>query len=204
MPISFKYKAIFIHNPKTGGTSIEDLLDIEASKDNLLCGDYENCDYALQHMPYKELKSAIDPTIFDSFFKFTFVRNPWDRLVSTYHWRDRCYPTFSDFIYFIDKLLTRYNNNNLEDYPGFARHNASHYLPQYLYIGQDVKIYRFEDFNNGVKDLRKCLNITKTIKHNNISKHKHYSYYYTDDLIKIVARIYAEDIKLFNYTFEKP
>jgi hypothetical protein len=204
MPISFKYKAIFLHNPKTGGTSIESLLEIAGTKENLLCGDYENCDYALQHIPYEGLKEMINPDVFNIYFKFTFVRNPWDRLVSTYHWSTRGYPTFTDFVNFIDKLFTKYKDNNLEAYPEYNKHCASHYLPQYLYTGDDVKIYRFEDFNNGVKDLCKHLGITTQVKHINLGKHKHYSCYYTDDLIKIVARVYAEDIKRFGYTFERP
>lgn len=87
MPIFHSKKVLFLHNPKTGGSTVESMFSIKMSPEyfyndgrNYLQGN--NC--ALQHLSYEALKKKLAPEIFHSYYKFTFVRNPWDRLVSTY------------------------------------------------------------------------------------------------------------------------
>ena len=62
-----RHRCIFIHIPKTAGSSIVEMLFNEPSR----------------HIPYFVYRDA-NPEKFRQFFKFAFVRNPWDRLVSTY------------------------------------------------------------------------------------------------------------------------
>ena len=68
--ISHQYKCIFIHIPKTGGTSIENVLSQDKSKgsDHRLLHEYSNC------------------SDFDSYFKFAVVRNTYDRIWSIYRY----------------------------------------------------------------------------------------------------------------------
>ena len=83
--ILHKHKAIFIHVPKTGGTSIENFFgrvwDPEISKIEdysiMLGPSLNHCFYdkILEHHPQA-------PT----YFSFSFVRNPWARAVSHYRW----------------------------------------------------------------------------------------------------------------------
>src|SRR5258707_7699115 len=62
-----EFRCIFIHIPKTAGTSLSQALFGRHSR----------------HIPYIEYEKG-NPRKFRQYFKFTFVRNPWDRLVSTY------------------------------------------------------------------------------------------------------------------------
>lgn len=62
---SEKYKVIFIHIPKTGGTSIEKVFNPGIGSSHMKMCDYENI---------------------DKYYKFTVVRNPWERIWSMYHY----------------------------------------------------------------------------------------------------------------------
>ena len=62
-----RYRCFFIHIPRTGGNSIASTI----------------LDGRTAHTPYFVYQRAY-PDEFDEFFKFCFVRNPWDRLVSAY------------------------------------------------------------------------------------------------------------------------
>ena len=71
--VSSKYPLIFLHIPKCAGTSLCNMLQIP--KDSRGHGSYE------------ELKRRINPEIWNNHKKFTVVRNPFDRIVSTYAYR---------------------------------------------------------------------------------------------------------------------
>jgi hypothetical protein len=68
--ISHEHKFIFVHVPKTGGTSIESLLDLSGAKHNT-ARQYRN----------------FFPDVWKRYFSFAFVRNPWDRVLSFYMFR---------------------------------------------------------------------------------------------------------------------
>ena len=158
MPISSKYKCIFLHCPKTGGTTIENIMDMNKIE-NLVTWKYPNNSLALQHLTYNQLKNKINPEEFNTYFKFTFVRNPWDRLVSDYCWNNRNYATFRDFVFFVRDLIKKYPGDEIFKCPQLKTHNCGHFIPQTLYIGPDVKIYRFENYTDGLNEIFKILNI---------------------------------------------
>lgn len=202
MPISDPLKVIFFHNPKSGGTTIEQLLDMKGP-DMFISRKYlPNEVYSLEHLPYTEMQKRINPEVFDTYFKFTVVRDPWDRVVSTYCWNQRGYKTFEEFVDFIDRLYTDYNAETLSSYPEFNKKYCSHLFPQYIYTGKDVTVYRYEHFNHDVTSLLQQLNIQKSIPRENKSSHKHYAAYYTERTRNIIGKVYAEDIFRFGYKFE--
>ena len=99
MPIIHNLKAIFIHIPKTAGTSIEYTLIDNADKRNYKIEDEKNwygnvkspsklykskfC-YELDHSTLRYMKNNCK--FYDkTYFKFSFVRNPYARLVSEFH-----------------------------------------------------------------------------------------------------------------------
>ena len=91
--ISHRHKCIFVHVPKTGGTSIEDAFVSELGlsfeeRGQLLIGANPGNQgpRRISHFTAVELLESghITRKLFESYFKFGFVRDPWDRAVSTY------------------------------------------------------------------------------------------------------------------------
>src|SRR5215813_14048351 len=83
--ISHKHKFIFVHIPKTAGTSIEEALRDETCQLLRNEWDHTRAPHApLNHLTLRELADChiLTPAQLKSYFKFCFVRNPWDRLVS--------------------------------------------------------------------------------------------------------------------------
>ena len=217
--ICHKYKCIFVHIPKTAGQSIEHVflnllgLSWEEREPLLLKFNYDKNlgPPRLAHLKAQEyLKyNYISQSMFDSYYKFSFVRNPWSRIVSFYNYR-RYYQLFS-FKHFVTKRL---KNKILEKDYWFIG-------PQYEFImnhnGDIVVDYigRFENLQNdfnvicnalGLKDAklphvnkaREASFMQKFLKKSKI----HYSEYYDEETKEIVENAYKKDIQIFNYSFE--
>ncbi len=99
VPISHKHKTIFIHVPRTGGSSIEKALGIYGRNND---GANECCieilfglssTIYLQHLTILEIQDRMtkDPggkDLFREYFKFAFIRNPYDRIISEYFYSE--------------------------------------------------------------------------------------------------------------------
>ena len=99
MIISAGRNYIFVHIPKTGGTSMALALEDRVMKDDILIGDTPKAvkrrgrlkDAAARgrlwkHSTLSDIDGLVPPEQVQRAFVFTLVRNPWDRLVSYYHW----------------------------------------------------------------------------------------------------------------------
>jgi hypothetical protein len=205
MPVSDMYHAIFLHNPKTGGSTIQLLLEIPQPLINLayIQPGSTGMLVSIHHLTYRLIQQVVPPVKFQTYFKFTYVRNPWDRVVSTYHYDRRGFKRFDDFVDFIDWLYQNYDDTTIFDFPKFEPYLCFHLLRQHLFTGPDVMVYRFENFATDTADLLGRLGINTDIPKINTSEHRHYSHYYTDRTRDIIARVYADDIRQFNYTFEQ-
>ena len=84
MPVCFDRKIAFIHIPKTAGQSIDDLFRFKCDNYHY-AGDHHN-GHDFSHCTIKNMQSKIDVS---NFFKFSFVRNPFDRLVSEFFFRPK-------------------------------------------------------------------------------------------------------------------
>ncbi len=69
--INHKYKVIFVHVIKTGGVSIATAL---------------NMDNKQYHASASKIRKRVGDDIWNDYFKFTFIRNPFDKIVSQYHY----------------------------------------------------------------------------------------------------------------------
>lgn len=205
--INHQNKFVFIHIPKTGGTALSEILleggasSIEPNEEYKI-GHRKN--QTLCHMTYKELYEDLNINLQD-YYKFTIVRNPWDRAVSLWAYRFKKKGiSFVRYLHYVenkdlkilDKIFINYHIGQAMIRP----------QSDYVLINGEIKldkIYRFENYEEEINSLREKLNIKKEIVKINSSTHEHYSEYYNKKTIRQIERIYSQDIELFNYKFEK-
>lgn len=189
-----KFKFIFVHITKTGGCSVLRAL---------------SCNEIRDHRTAMDIRSAVESRKekWTDYFKFSFVRNPWERLISIYFYcKGRNEPIIRDFgsPEFHTWLPVALNQCN-------KKHEYRVYLSSQLSRITDGKgniivdfIGRNETIESDVKILQNKLNLPfRQVKHINVSYHKHYSYYYSPFLIDLVSKKYKEDIEYFGYKYEQ-
>ncbi|HEY1961498.1 MAG TPA: sulfotransferase family 2 domain-containing protein [Rhizomicrobium sp.] len=208
--ISHKYRTIFVHIPKTGGQSVENVflalhgLTWETREPLLLRPnkDREIGPAQLAHLRAKEYVACghIDQAAFDSYFKFAFVRNPWDRLVSGFHYyAKRGEKAGVTFPQYVQRVCTRGYKTRAHDRP----------LVDFL-LDEDGRMLvdfvgRFENFADDFGKVCDRLQLgEQQLPHVNKGggSRKRYQEYYDDRLRDLVAQTFAADIQRFGYTFD--
>ena len=181
--INHEYKYLFLHIAKCGGNTVRAALDLP----------YERTG---GHIPL-EYKSGYFKHNPKEYFKFTFVRNPWDRMVSTYFYHNG-FQALS-FKEYTTTLL------DSEGSKGWKRHASC-----YNYIfGENTTttidfIGKIENFEEDFNIVCNKIGIPRQkLPHKNKTNHKHYTEYYDDETKQIVAERYAKDIEYFGYEFGK-
>lgn len=198
MRISHRYKFIFVHIPKTAGTTISLSLDSFSDIHSTSSDPYRH------HLTIKEISKRFNYT--NNYFTFAFVRNPWSRTVSWWHYINRVAnqdrslnPKFTKKCQDILK-----NSKNFTDFI-----KREEFLPScfdWLSIDNKISVNYVGKMESLSKDFDLICNHIKiphqTIQHRNASDHKHYRYYYNNETMKIVAKKYDKDIQYFDYEFE--
>ncbi len=189
-------KAIFIHVPKCAGISVNKTIF-----GNLAGG----------HTTLEQYLNIFEPKNICSYFKFTIVRNPWDRVVSAYHflqqggfnkWDQEFYnkelACFDSFEAFVKNWLI--HPENLAKHHHFQ--TQSHYiLDKYNKVQLDFIGY-LENIDNDFKYICDQIGVEASLSATNKSKRNNYQEYYSDETLGIVARAYKQDIDLLGYTFD--
>lgn len=209
---------LFIHIPKVAGQSIESVFLTRAgltwnerapfllrpNKDPKLGPP------RLAHLTaleYIELGYLTEKE-FAQMYRFSFVRNPWQRILSEYLYRDyKC--TFEHF------LLRRFPTKKDDNYQS-SDDLYRHVMPQANFVCDKNGnllvdfIGRFESLGADFSALSKLITGEELVlPHKNKTKRtwwkspkpKHYTDYYTDKTEQFVANYYAQDIELFGYIF---
>ena len=201
--ISHKHKYIFIHIPKTGGSSVEiSLLGSEGITNPIplhRLPEKHKQEYRVgggkhdQHFPLELFEESYQK----EYFCFTFVRNPWDMLVSEYLWIKKV--RFSKSFY-ADVSFTQFVKLLAK---GWAPAQVWHQLPSTDFINDNMDfIGRFENLQEDFNTICDKIGIPQqTLPHNNRSDRKHYTEYYDDETKDMIASKYALDIKCFGYEF---
>jgi hypothetical protein len=209
MYISDSNEFIFVHMRKVAGTSMKAILTplcVPRSKGNiahiksraLLEWDYQK--YAFRaHADIRSAQKRMPADKFARYFKFAFVRNPWDRLVSEYefllrketHGRHSRVKKLAGFTQFINMQIPRktaYQINMLCDRQGAVLVD---------FVG------KFENLNNDWKTVSDRIGIPhQPLPRKNITQHRRFQDYYDNDSKQLVARHWAREIELFSYSFE--
>jgi hypothetical protein len=200
--ISHKYKCIFIHIPKSAGTSIETspiFFDSKETTGKAPAG----------HTSCLQFQNLF-PNEFKEYFKFSFVRNPWDRLVSAYfHYRQNILnygdkKNYEKYLYkydSFDEFIRKFvNEDNI--------YKIIHLKPQYEFLcdcNNNIMVDfvgRVENIEKDFKIICKKIGVIYKLKNKRKTRHGHYSNFYVKDTMKIVERVYKKDIEFFGYKFQ--
>ncbi len=205
---------IFVHIPKTGGTALALALEDRAMADDILIGDtpkaqrrrkrlkgFQSRGRLWKHSTLADADGAIPDGMLESALIVTLVRNPWDRLVSYYHWLRA-----QSFDHPAVQLARSVGFAAFLDDP-HTRHSLSH-SPARRYVtdatGQErpALFLRLEHFSADAEPLFDHLGFRFDLPIANQSERQaNHRGYYNDATRRIVAEICAEDIDRFGYQF---
>ena len=203
--VCHKHKLLFVHVPKTGGHAIEQFFGAWQDKKNGKPGKkpkrYMLVGFNVEHSSLEQILSLAPGS--KDYFKFAFVRNPWDKLVSEYFYmvqKNRCTPKAKQII------------RTCKNFEGFVRKNGvkfcwkGHATHQHKFFAENSLDFvgRFENFQEDFNVVCKKIGIEEsTLPVVNSSQHRNYADYYNKETEEIVRRRYAVDIERFGYKFEK-
>ena len=142
------------------------------------------------HIPCSEVINYVDKKTWNSYFKFTIERNPFDKVVSFYYWSgsDQKYNNISEFIA-----------------DGGLRKIAAYDLYSINNVVAVDKIYKFENLNYFLTDLSERLNLEKVLRlplfkaKSHTRKVKRYQDILDREAIEMIEIIFARELKLLNY-----
>lgn len=225
-------KSIFIHIAKCGGMSMESI----CRKNNILIDPLNNDESPdSPHPSLSDLNNTWDTNLFTSIenepsidFSFTFIRNPFPRLVSAwkcpwvtgpkFEWVSR---TPKEALKFVP-TQKRFNNQFEKGFADFVKrfvaiekdwnfYRWSHVMPftdprtkLFNNKGEQIIDYigKLETYQQDFDQVCDKIGIPKqSLPHSNKTKHKHYTEYYDLDTLNLVKQIYKNDLDCFGYKF---
>lgn len=225
MPTAPSHSFIFVHIPKSGGTSVIGALrnaGVNFELDgrgiwerlgkhprgahlirrlraiypiNTIAGFWEN------HLPAELVREFTPGTTWDDAFKFAFVRNPWDLVVSTF--------------FYIDKERASLDASEADFADVMGRCDFQQFVREYPLLFSDMSamigdetgrdiidfVGRFERLEEDFAYVCRRIGIDAQLPHLNPSRHAHYREYYDAETREIVERHFARDIQRFGYAF---
>ncbi|WP_376877379.1 sulfotransferase family 2 domain-containing protein [Albirhodobacter sp. R86504] len=214
MIISRGRRYIFVHIPKTGGTALSLALEARAMADDILIGDTPKAKRRRgrlknltaqgriwKHSTLSDVIGLITPQEAESFFTFTLVRNPWDRMVSYYHWlqaQSFDHPAVhlaqaSNFSGFLNAAHT-ISSVQAAPYGSYLRMNGREHCSAFL---------RLEHLAEDLAPVEAHLGFAlgQIARVNESARGRDWREYYTDADAALVRRICGHDIDRFGYEF---
>ena len=193
-------RCIFVHIPKSAGVAVARAL-------------FEGLGGGHAHVGLYEI--VFSRQEFDSYFKFTFVRNPWDRLLSAFlslkhggmDEHDRRWASSHGHLDF-EAFVTQWLNET-------SALSQIHFVPQYRFICAPYTrrlavdfVGRFEQLDTDFDYVRSRLGLgdSPRLTLENVGptdrRCSNFRDYYTPRMREIVGRVYRRDIDLLGYAFD--
>ncbi|MDD9922672.1 MAG: sulfotransferase family 2 domain-containing protein [Boseongicola sp.] len=215
MIISPGRKYIFVHIPKTGGTSLALALEARAKADDILIGDTPKArrrrnrlkelstpGRLWKHSRISDIQGLAQAEPLDDFFVFTLVRNPWDRIFSLFHWlREQSFdhPSVAiakgrDFPDFVSAPEMR---------EAFENDAVANYVTDNRGQWRCDLCLRLENLSHDINILEERLELKlPPLSHENPSNRPaEYRDAFDKSTTDLVAHWFADDIKRFGYEF---
>jgi Sulfotransferase family len=208
MRVSDSHRAVFVHVPKTGGSTVDHLFDTELT-------DARRVLKRARHATYRRLLKQ-EPELGD-YWSCGFVRNPWARMVS---WWSMGNDVFARAAEGRPKAMRNVEKTHIwgrfegyrDDFHKFVMEAPEEWprfgQPQVTWLLRPDKtlvdfVGKVENFVADVNVVRERLGLEPVPEQprRNASSHGHYSDYYDDKTRQRVAELFARDIEAFDYTF---
>lgn len=152
----------------------------------------------MQHLLARHIRTEVGEAVFDAYFKFAFVRNPWDKAVSQYAYMKKR-PDLRTFL-------------GMEEDDSFKRYleltklrKHVQWEAQWMFLfdddGKQLVDYigRFEHLAEDAAKVFDILGIQAEVPHLNVSGRSAMETYYDSESAAMVAEMYRADIDLFGY-----
>lgn len=206
---------VFIHIPKTGGTSLALALEARAMKDDLMLGDTPKARRRRQrlkgapargrlwkHSTLADIEGLVPDAVLDRLFAFTLVRNPWARALSYHRWL-----RLQAFDHPAVRLARALDFDSFVTHPqtlaAFRAHPYASYMRRSDGRDQGAAYIRIECFDTDAQPLFDHLGFALTLPHANRSAPQgDYRAAYAPRAAAAIAEACAEDIARFGYRFD--
>lgn len=180
----------FVHINKTGGSSVERTLGLP-----------------VDHRTALEWRDDLGPEAWERRYRFTVVRNPWDRAVSHYHYRVQTNQTSlgERKIGFREWLLRVF----VERDPAYYD-QPKMFMPQLDWVSDEEgalmvdRVCRFERLSDDISEVGKVIGRPLDLPHLKASQRGPYQSYYDDETRDVVSAWFRRDADAFGYAFDEP
>ena len=221
MLVSHRKRFIFVKTQKTAGTSVESFFEKYCCKDGAWTlehyrdqeiseygmiggrGPGAKCDILHSHFSAEIIKSLVTPEIWESYFKFSIIRNPFDRLISRFFFNMKKeylgYPKGVD------------SSTVIRDFRLFVRAREYPIINHLLIDGKQAMdfLIRYENLHQGIRAVMDEIDINDDLSHLPSFKSNFRepaftpAMLYDSDTISVVEEKYQTELALFNYRFEQ-
>ena len=190
--VSKKYKILYLHLAKTGGSSIVKLLKNNGMDDLVLSNKKGIYEEKVEY--FKDVAQH-----WDEYYKFTFVRNKFDLLISLYNYNIQLNGTYS-----LPNHVTF--EQFIKEYVGVTASLYTHWIDQYYLTHTNDEcmfdfIGRFENYSNDLNKVCQKIGIQNTQERVNVGNYdrNRKDQYYTEELKQIVKDRFPQEAQYFNW-----